>query len=416
MKHLVIVLGLCLMCNVVSAAPVRAYYNNPITRDFTYLENDFVKITIAKHQGKIVGWFIKSLGVDAALVDTAGWGMVAQRLGVFDAQRAGLNVWPDTWPTPAGTGDYQTRILLSTPARAVVMQSITIGPGFVTTGLHIDKYYVLTSHGYNMDVFYVVSNMSRHTVSSVQDGQEFGITLTVETTCKLNDGDSLRFRADSEVVTSPIPLALPPGWDQSQPIRTKWCAVENLEDHYLVGSTFVACETHGLWPGESRPGGADYEVVFNPVIYRPGQMQLVSFTVYGGPGTFDQFRRFAHDNEFFASDMHFKTVLPEVASNDAEPQTEIETPETPKPFGLCQNYPNPFNPTTIISYQLAADNYVTLKVYDVLGREVATLVNENQNAGTHQVTFDATNLPSGIYFCRITAGAFTLGRKMILMR
>ena len=81
-----------------------------------------------------------------------------------------------------------------------------------------------------------------------------------------------------------------------------------------------------------------------------------------------------------------------------------------------QNYPNPFNPTTAISYQLSAVSHVTLKVYDVLGREVATLVNEKQDAGTHVVTFDGSHLSSGVYFYRITAGTFIATKKLVLMK
>jgi hypothetical protein len=93
-----------------------------------------------------------------------------------------------------------------------------------------------------------------------------------------------------------------------------------------------------------------------------------------------------------------------------------ETDPLPKQFFLYQNYPNPFNPTTVISYQLPAISFVTLKIYDVLGREVRMLVAERQNAGNHSVTFDAKNLPSGIYFYRIQAGSFIETKKMILLK
>jgi len=90
--------------------------------------------------------------------------------------------------------------------------------------------------------------------------------------------------------------------------------------------------------------------------------------------------------------------------------------QTLAPVALLQNYPNPFNPLTTISYQLPVSSDVTLKVYDILGREVATLVNGHQNAGTHSVTFDASNLPSGVYLCRMVAGNFSEVRKMVVIR
>ncbi|MFZ1979191.1 MAG: T9SS type A sorting domain-containing protein, partial [Bacteroidota bacterium] len=89
---------------------------------------------------------------------------------------------------------------------------------------------------------------------------------------------------------------------------------------------------------------------------------------------------------------------------------------TPMTFSLSQNYPNPFNPYTIISYQIASASMVTLKVYDVLGREVATLVNEVKSQGNHTVTFNAINMASGVYFYRLQSSTFTQTKKMLLLK
>ncbi len=89
---------------------------------------------------------------------------------------------------------------------------------------------------------------------------------------------------------------------------------------------------------------------------------------------------------------------------------------TPATFSLFQNYPNPFNPTTVISYQLPVNSFVTLKVYDVLGREVESLVNERQNAGSYSVTFRGSNLPSGVYFYRLQTGSFSQTKKLLLLK
>ena len=85
-------------------------------------------------------------------------------------------------------------------------------------------------------------------------------------------------------------------------------------------------------------------------------------------------------------------------------------------FKLNQNYPNPFNPSTNIEYSLPVSGNVSLVVYDNLGKEVARLVNENKVAGNYNVEFDASNLPSGIYFYKLTSGKFSETKKMILLK
>jgi len=88
----------------------------------------------------------------------------------------------------------------------------------------------------------------------------------------------------------------------------------------------------------------------------------------------------------------------------------------PTEFALLQNYPNPFNPSTTINYELPASNFVTLKIYDLVGKEVATLVNEKLDAGRYTATFNGSNLASGMYFYKISAGQFTFVRKMVLIK
>lgn len=90
--------------------------------------------------------------------------------------------------------------------------------------------------------------------------------------------------------------------------------------------------------------------------------------------------------------------------------------EVPNNFQLWQNYPNPFNPTTKISWQSSVGSHQTLKVYDVQGIEVATLVNEYRNAGSYEIEFNAAELTSGIYFYKLTAGSFVESKKMILLK
>jgi hypothetical protein len=90
--------------------------------------------------------------------------------------------------------------------------------------------------------------------------------------------------------------------------------------------------------------------------------------------------------------------------------------EAPEEYKLYQNYPNPFNPNTIIRFKIKDSKYVSLKIYDVQGKEIATLVNENLKAGTYEMEFNAKGLSSGIYYYRLTAGDFSETNKMILVK
>lgn len=95
---------------------------------------------------------------------------------------------------------------------------------------------------------------------------------------------------------------------------------------------------------------------------------------------------------------------------------DLREKELPKTFFLSQNYPNPFNPTTTINYQLPVNSFVTLAIFDALGREVAELVNEERPVGSYTVKFDADGLPSGIYFYQIKTNGFTQTKKLLLMK
>ncbi len=109
-----------------------------------------------------------------------------------------------------------------------------------------------------------------------------------------------------------------------------------------------------------------------------------------------------------------------IGSITASMPTEIrETEQLPFQFTLSQNFPNPFNPSTMIMYNLTSSVFVTLKVYNTLGSEVATLVNQYQNSGEHMAVFDAgksKNLASGIYIYRLKAGNLEKTLKMMLLK
>lgn len=96
---------------------------------------------------------------------------------------------------------------------------------------------------------------------------------------------------------------------------------------------------------------------------------------------------------------------------------EPSHPHTPSTFSLSQNYPNPFNPSTSIKFEISFKNQVKLSVYDLLGQEIYVLVNSQLNPGNYQYSFDASSLPSGVYFYKLTAGSdFSQTKKMVLIR
>ena len=90
--------------------------------------------------------------------------------------------------------------------------------------------------------------------------------------------------------------------------------------------------------------------------------------------------------------------------------------EIPAKYSLSQNYPNPFNPSTNLEFGVSKLGFVSLKIYDLLGKEVVTLVNEKLNPGKYRVEFDGSSLTSGVYFYRITSGDFTETKRMLLVK
>ena len=122
---------------------------------------------------------------------------------------------------------------------------------------------------------------------------------------------------------------------------------------------------------------------------------------------------------------YYRVVTVDIHGNPSLPSVEVSTngitsvaEESPVPtvFALAQNYPNPFNPSTEIQYSVPVSGLVMLKVYDILGQEVATLRNEETPAGTHTVTWNASSFPSGLYFVRMNAGKFSDVRKVLLLK
>ncbi len=122
-----------------------------------------------------------------------------------------------------------------------------------------------------------------------------------------------------------------------------------------------------------------------------------------------------HNGDLYITDNGSQSIrkISNILATDIEAGSEKNFPTQ---FSLSQNFPNPFNPSTTIEYGIPVKGNVSLKIFNLLGKEIATLVNEEKNAGTHSVKFDAANLPSGIYFSQLRVGNFTETRKMILLK
>jgi hypothetical protein len=127
---------------------------------------------------------------------------------------------------------------------------------------------------------------------------------------------------------------------------------------------------------------------------------------------FESFRLRSRDNasDFIVDEIH-------VRYPENETPSAVETVESlPSSFSLKQNYPNPFNPATTIEFSLSKSTLTTLRVYNVLGQEVAELINNEINAGTHRVNFNASNLPSGVYFYKLESDNNSQVKKMLLLK
>ncbi len=153
-----------------------------------------------------------------------------------------------------------------------------------------------------------------------------------------------------------------------------------------------------------------------------------SFSYDGAGGGSDNFtlRVECYDaNMGYGEDLHAVTEYHSGEEIEAKvrPEEPFKKRQLPSEFELVQNFPNPFNPSTVIRFSIPSASQVVVGVYDVLGREVELLVNESRQGGIYEVTWDAANCPSGIYYCRLTASeiegsgsAFMSSRQMILLK
>jgi hypothetical protein len=176
-------------------------------------------------------------------------------------------------------------------------------------------------------------------------------------------------------------------------------------------ASVVNNQVHLSWNTASEKNNSGFEVL------RSTDSKL--FTKIGfvhGNGTSSESKVYTYVDKNVSGTMYYKLKQIDFDGTYKYSKTVVASSSKPVEFSLSQNYPNPFNPTTTISYSIPTDNFVSLKVYNVLGNEVATLVNGQITSGAHNINFNASNLASGVYYYTIKTGNFTSTKKLMLLK
>jgi len=192
-------------------------------------------------------------------------------------------------------------------------------------------------------------------------------------------------------LTNPITQDTTKFWMEGNPVeKTGWFAIDTLYKRYRQDDLRIYLSS-------------------GPFTMAPGDSQEVAVALIVGQGS---------DNLQSVADVIEKAKVVQYfyKNYDAYSTTETYTPPIPEYYSLSQNYPNPFNPSTKIDYELPVDGLVMLEVFNVVGEKISTLVNESQSKGNHSVIFDASGLPSGIYFYSISSLSYFKTKKMIFLK
>ena len=160
----------------------------------------------------------------------------------------------------------------------------------------------------------------------------------------------------------------------------------------------------GIFGNPSSPNDIHHVIASGPYVLGPGGTRKVAFALVAAESSLTQLQEAAD-----AAKAKWLQILNPVSVEETDPTI-------PLTFGLEQNFPNPFNPSTTIGFRVAREEFVRITVFDMLGRQVATLVDEMKTPGLYQVRWDARSLSSGIYHYRLRAGTFVETRKLVLMR
>ncbi len=206
-----------------------------------------------------------------------------------------------------------------------------------------------------------------------------------------------------------------------------WTVADTADSTVTNPKTMWVLHDDGL-NGDTKAGDNIWSIVINFPAGTPSGLVEYKYgcdypgvdTVNGGSSYLDNEMGFGVNHQIVLQSSQTTMVIKnEFGTKDSVSEftsVQKENNLMPNAYKLSQNYPNPFNPSTVINYSIPKSQLVTLKVYNILGQEVATLVNNVQSAGNYKVTFDASRLSSGIYFYSLTTGNFTASKKMILMK
>ncbi len=237
---------------------------------------------------------------------------------------------------------------------------------------------------------------------------------------EMKPGASPGTDSDVEIeITPDDPIVIPPEGDWF----TVFVSVENTTEDWVWFDAWMEVEL---------PWGISFEIVSPVELALPGGFyvdgELDLYMPWFAPDGTYTLNAYVGDYPDDIWDQDNLTVIKEasdgaftglegwILKGTLEPEETIATAQTPQTFSVTGVYPNPFNPTTTLSYTLPEAAKVTLKVYNLEGALVATLVNGYRDAGAHEVTFDASALPSGMYFYRLQAGEFDAQGKMLLIK
>ncbi len=193
-------------------------------------------------------------------------------------------------------------------------------------------------------------------------------------------------------------------------------ALTGLKRSFTSGNTWLFTQFEGAsWavdiakddPNLFVYGGVSYEPVF--VSTNSGSGFVGSPNMYAEQLLYYDRANLFVNNHGTISKMKFTYNMPVIG-------IEPVSTEIPEKFSLKQNFPNPFNPVTVINFDISKNSFVSLKVYDITGKEISFLVSEEMKPGKYKVNWDASGFPSGVYFCRMTTDDFTESKKMILLK